>query len=257
MPDFKTVAAILLFVFVAGSFAAPPRPVKSFPTDARPMPSSKARKADIEKARAEKLSSIKTLENELEIQNALFEKHAAELKRQEEATLTALNAFEVETPSCPSNFESLNENRLEAETELRRVKKLYSELINLPLAALPQAISAKYPDEVLDHKLADRVKSQEQLRLIEDAQLKAPLEKFLASLDQEIENRSRSILAGLQISIEARTDLIKTIDDKFETMRTKDAADSKLRENVEKHRRIRNSVYIRLLQEKVDAGIHK
>jgi capsular exopolysaccharide synthesis family protein len=169
----------------------------------------------------------------------------------------------------PETVRHVEQDRIRAEQEYTQFKVLYENLTNKTRAELRHTLPTAHPDQALDTLLENLNKSQQQLAVLEkdlgvDNPEVARVVAMIKTLNEQIEARIDGILTGLQslvIAHKAQLDaLIKTLD----SAKQMDAENMekyrpyfKAKRDLETQQKLRDSIYIRILQETVDATIPK
>lgn len=169
----------------------------------------------------------------------------------------------------PETVRNIERERIRAEQEYVQINQIYQSLKNHDRRELREAIPTAYRDEQLSQYLADLAKAEQQLVVMKkDYSDEHPevvrLVALVAKLNQQIESRVEGILQGLETLSSARKATVARLDAMVDEARTRDAEQMekyrpyfKKKRELETTQKLRDSVYIRILQETVDLSIPK
>jgi polysaccharide biosynthesis transport protein len=169
----------------------------------------------------------------------------------------------------PETVRRLEQDRIRAEQEWVQFNKLYSTLTNKTRAELRQMIPTAYRDEALD-RLLERLTSTEQSLVVlqKDYSDEHPevvrQTALLKQLNDQIESRITGILEGLWAVVDARKAIVDEITKKLAEAKQTDAENMeryrpyfKAKRDLETQQRLRDTIFVRILQESVDKSIPK
>lgn len=169
-------------------------------------------------------------------------------------------------PEIVRNFER---ERMRAEQEYVQYKRLYEGLKEKTRSQLRQTIPTAYRDEALDRHMADLTKAEQQLVVMQkDYSDEHPevvrLVALIAELNRQIEARIDGIMLGIETLVSARQAVAESMREKVEAAKKMDADNMekyrpyfKAKRDLETEQKLRDSIFIRILQETVDLSIPK
>jgi capsular exopolysaccharide synthesis family protein len=169
----------------------------------------------------------------------------------------------------PETVRNIERERIRAQQDYVQINQIYESLSSRSRAQLRETIPTANRDEQLQVYLSDLAKTEQQLTVMQkDYSDEHPdvvrLAALIVKLNQQIEARVTGILDGLKTSAEARKAIVVSLDKMVDDARTKDAEQMekyrpyfKKKRELETTQKLRDSVYIRILQENVDLAIPK
>jgi succinoglycan biosynthesis transport protein ExoP len=169
----------------------------------------------------------------------------------------------------PETVRRIEQDRIRAEQEYVQFNTLYNSLKAKSHDELRQMIPTAYRDEALDHLLDNLTKSEQQLAVMQnDYAPEHPevvrITSLLKTLNEQVEARINGVLEGLQTIVGARKAIFDKLTDQLDQAKSLDAANMekyrpyfKAKRDLETQQKLRDSVFIRILQETVDASIPK
>jgi beta-lactamase regulating signal transducer with metallopeptidase domain len=179
-----------------------------------------------------------------------------------------LNALAAQLGLSPETQRAPDSTRVEAEQSYQRQTTLLAHLKKLPAADLRRVLPAVLPDPLLDSLLqafaeAEQRYAADRLELGERHPKMDRLRILMETINRQIEERVAGILAGLEIRIAQAKAVLDAHtnppaparSEEPEARRTEPEAFFALKREVETQQRIVDTLYMRLLAEKVDAQI--
>lgn len=169
----------------------------------------------------------------------------------------------------PETVRSLERDRLRAEQEFVQFNKLLTTLTNKSRAELRQMIPTAYRDEALDRLLERLTQTEQSLVVLQKDYAEEHPEvvrqsALLRQLNDQIESRITGILEGLNAVVGARKAIVDEITTKLSEAKQMDAENMekyrpyfKAKRDLETRQKLRDTIFIRILQETVDANIPK
>ncbi|HUS35186.1 MAG TPA: polysaccharide biosynthesis tyrosine autokinase [Verrucomicrobiae bacterium] len=169
----------------------------------------------------------------------------------------------------PETVRRIEQDRIRAEQEFAQVQEIYNTFTNKTRSELRDTIPTAYRDSALDVLLENLYKSQQNLTIMrKDYSDEHPevlrLNALIGTLNQQIDERVGGVLSGLQSIIAARKRIVTELTNQLAEAKRIDAENMekyrpyfKAKRDLETAQRLRDSIFIRILQETVDASIPK
>jgi polysaccharide biosynthesis transport protein len=169
----------------------------------------------------------------------------------------------------PETVRRIEQDRIRAEQEYAQVQEIYNTFTNKTRSELRDTIPTAYRDSALDVLLENLYKSQQNLTIMrKDYSDEHPevlrLNALIGTLNQQIDERVGGVLSGLQSIIAARKRIVTELTNQLAEAKRIDAENMekyrpyfKAKRDLETAQRLRDSIFIRILQETVDASIPK
>lgn len=169
----------------------------------------------------------------------------------------------------PETVRRLEQDRIRAEQEYVQFQELYTTLTNKSRSELRDTIPTAYRDAALDGLLEKLYQSQQNLTvMLKDYSDEHPevvrLSAMIATLNKQIDERVDGVMSGLQSIIAARKRIVTEITGQLADAKRMDAENMetyrpyfKAKRDLETQQKLRDSIFIRILQETVDASIPK
>ncbi len=215
-------------------------------------------------------NGIKALKSEYDEQKREVEKRQKEVDTLR-ITLQISEMGDSYTVSTlePETVRNIERDRLSAQARYAHFKKLSDEFKLKSRKELRKAIPTAAPDSALDRYLGDLAKVEQQYAAnINDLGPEHPdivkLVEIMKTINQQIEDRIDGVMAGVDLQVAQTEALVKEMQSELD--RAKDD-DGKKREkyapyfaakrNLENQQRILDTIYMRVLAEKVDQNIPK
>ena len=213
---------------------------------------------------------IQTLEDEFEKQNTLVQGRQKEV----DTLKTNLNISDIEggnytfAPTVePETLRRMEGLRVEAQAEFEKVNTLYVHLTNLSRTELKKALATASPDPLLNDSLTRLNMSEQQYAEDIEAygadhpQVKRT-KRVLEQINTQVNDRLDGILEGLAARVTSQGAVLNQLSNAVTTAKQKDI-DAALkrrpydmaRRDLETAQQVRDRLWMRLIQEKVDAAI--
>lgn len=169
----------------------------------------------------------------------------------------------------PDTLRKFEADRIRAEQEYVQFKDLHEGLKSKSRADLRRMLPTAYRDEALDRYLGDLAKTEQQyVVMLKDLSEEHPdvlrLVALISELNRQIEERITGVMAGLETLVNMRKSVAESFRKQVEDAKTKDVESMekyrpyfKAKRDLETKLKLRDSIYIRILQEGVDASIPK
>ena len=219
---------------------------------------------------AQSASGIQALQEELDKHTKIVKDAEAEVDAlREKLGISDIGNSEFQMVLEPETVRQLERDRILADGEYVKINRLHESLSKKSRQELREAIPTTYPDEQLREYLSNFGKTEQNLALIsKDFAPEHPevvrLTALLSTINNQIESRINGVMEGLKITVQARKDVVDTITKRLDDAKKRDASQMALyrpyfaaRRDLETKQKIRDSVHIRILQEKVDEKIPK
>jgi len=174
-----------------------------------------------------------------------------------------------QTTTEPEAVRAIDKDRVQAEEVYTYHNTLLQELKKLPRSELRNAIPTAFADEHLSQRLTELSKAEQQYATLyndygDDHPDVKRLKDLLAKLNQQIEERIDGILKGLEVKVAAAKEQVVELKDKVEKAKREDTSTRKRyapyfqsKRTLENKQRILDTIYMRVLAEKVDQQIPK
>lgn len=218
-------------------------------------------------------AGIQQLEREMREQQEQVRKAQANVdKLRQDHLISDIGDSYYQTTSEQDAVRQVEKARIDAENQYIFMKKMYDELKSIEKANkrdLRKAIPTAAPDNAMDRLLAELTKTEQSLASARiDYSDQHPevmrLENLLKQIDQQVEDRVDGVMAGLAVKVaqaEAMADqLRKKLEEAKENdtdKRAKFAPYFEAKRHLENQQRILDTIFMRVLAEKVDASIPK
>ena len=169
----------------------------------------------------------------------------------------------------PETVRRLEQDRIRAEQDYVQYNELLTTLSAKSRPDLRQMIPGAYRDEALDHLLEKISQTEQQLVVMQkDLGDENPevvrLVALMKTLNDQIEVRVTGVLDGLKAVVAARKAIVDEITKKLADAKQIDAENMekyrpyfKAKRDLETQQKLRDSIFIRILQETVDKAIPK
>jgi beta-lactamase regulating signal transducer with metallopeptidase domain len=166
-------------------------------------------------------------------------------------------------------IQDLEKELLQAQRDSSTIRSLYDALRKKKREEVRQAIPTTYPDEHLNQRLAELSKAEQQLASLskdysDDHPEMVRVKELLKKINRQIEDRTDGILNGLQNSVEAREKVAEMIAKKLDETRLKESKMQReshqyfrMKRDLDNMQKVRDGLYVRLLQEKIESRIPK
>ncbi len=214
---------------------------------------------------------IAALNEEYATQKAELERLQERLdKIRQEVNVSEMgDSFSYTTTPEMENVRSRDRDRITAEQMYVQSRKTLEEFKSLSRAELRKAIPTAFPDEAMGRYLGDLAKSEQQYAtLIVDLGDDHPeikrLEELIKTINRQIEDRVDGVLLGLQSVVATKKALADSLRESVEAAKREDAQKRQLnapffaaKRELDNQQRILDTVFMRILAEKVDAKIPK
>jgi succinoglycan biosynthesis transport protein ExoP len=169
----------------------------------------------------------------------------------------------------PETVRRLEQDRIRSDQEYVQFNKLLSTLVDKTSAELRRMIPTAYRDEAMDRLLEKMTQTEQQLVVMEkDYSPEHPeivrLTALMKTLNEQIESRISGILDGLRSIVSAKKAIVDEITKQLADAKQTDAESMekyrpyfKVKRDLETQQKLRDSIFIRILQETVDKAIPK
>ena len=218
-------------------------------------------------------SGIKALTEEYQKQsNAVSEAQLEVDNQRVKQNISDIGDAYYQTTTQPETVREFERNRVNAVAQYHQYSALYQNLLEVQKQgrrALRNALPTAHPDPHLQKYLDDLATVEQQYASIqndfsdEHPEVKRVLD-MMSKINEQIEERIDGIMNGLKTRVAAAEQLSKDLEQQFIEAKTKDTESRKAyapyfqaRRNLENQQRILDTIYMRLLAEKVDAEIPK
>ena len=218
-------------------------------------------------------SGIKALTEEYQKQsNAVSEAQLEVDNQRVKQNISDIGDAYYQTTTEPETVREFERNRVNAVAQYHQYSALYQNLLEVQKQgrrALRNALPTAHPDPHLQKYLDDLATVEQQYASIqndfsdEHPEVKRVLD-MMSKINEQIEERIDGIMNGLKTRVAAAEQLSKDLEQQFIEAKTKDTESRKAyapyfqaRRNLENQQRILDTIYMRLLAEKVDAEIPK
>jgi hypothetical protein len=266
----KIGVAVLLVIALIGLTSAQTERIQAPVTDdtAASISSKKPKSASDPERRAK---NIEALERELERQKKAVDQSLAELNK----LRTELGIVEV-TDGTPSDtaaqeIATLSQSYSEHRQKTFENNAILEHLKRLPRADLRNALPTmlKPADELLNRYLADLGKAeQDHVTLSGDRADEHPevrrTTELIAKINEQIEARIDGILLGLEARKKATDEMLQALEAEIEQTKHRNARRQefyvpffKAKRELDHNQRVLDSIFMRLLAEKVDSQVPK
>ncbi|HEV8542678.1 MAG TPA: polysaccharide biosynthesis tyrosine autokinase [Verrucomicrobiae bacterium] len=206
-----------------------------------------------------------------------YDRQAEEVKKAQEdvdqlrATLKISDIGDsfYQTTTEPEAVRAIDKDRVQAEEVYTYHNTLLQELKKLPRAELRNAIPTAFADDHLSQRLAELSKAEQSYASLyndygdEHPEVKR-LKDLLVKINQQIEDRIDGILKGLEVKVAAAKEQVVELKDKVVKAKQEDTSTRQQyapyflkKRTLENKQRILDTVYMRVLAEKVDQQIPK
>jgi polysaccharide biosynthesis transport protein len=164
---------------------------------------------------------------------------------------------------------NIDKDRLQAQSRFAHFKQMAVELHSKSRKELRKAIPTAAPDTAMDRYLGDLAKTEQQYAAnISDLGPKHPeiqkLEELMKTINQQIEDRVDGVLAGIDLQVAQGEAVVKKLSEQLEAAKKQDTETRQkyapyftAKRDLENQQRILDTVYMRMLAEKVDSKIPK
>lgn len=169
----------------------------------------------------------------------------------------------------PETVRQVERDRIRAEQDYVQYKTLFDGLKSKSRAELRQSLPTAYRDEALDRYLADLAKTQQQyVMTTKDLSDEHPdvlrMVALIKELNDQIEDRITGVMSGLESIVAMRKSVAEGFQAQLDKAKQQDVESMekyrpyfKAKRDLETKLKLRDSIYIRILQEGVDASIPK
>jgi len=215
-------------------------------------------------------AGIDALKKEMQEQSDKVDEKQREVDRmRNELKIADVGDSQFQMTLEPETVRNIERDRIRADEEYTSFNTLYGKLKALDRSDLRKTIPTAFRDEAMDRYLADLAKSQQQYAIASvDFAPQHPevlrLLSVISNINEQIEARMDGVLKGLEISVASKKatadHLQKQVDDAKDTDAKKMEQYRpyfKLRRDLETQQRLRDNIFIRVLQETVDKSIPK
>lgn len=223
----------------------------------------KKRSANEERERTE--VRLNSLRNEMERLTVQIEDREEQLAKVREM-IPNLQVLEGGESDAVKSFEK---DRIVADGEYVKIRRLYESLKNMKRSDLRGAIPTAWHDQNLDQYLSDFGKAQQQLAVVskdysEDHPEVQRLAALLKTVDKQIESRIDGVIAGLAVTTEVKKDVMEMISKRIEEVKSRDSESLsharryfRLKRDLETMQKVRDGLHMRVLQEEIESRIPK
>ena len=218
-------------------------------------------------------SGIKALSEEYQKQsNAVLEAQLEVDNHRAKLNISDIGDAYYQTTTEPETVREIERNRVTALAQYHQFNALYQNLLEVEKQGrreLRKTLPTAHPDPHLQKYLDDLATVEQQYASIqndfsdEHPEVKRVLD-MMSKINEQIEERIDGILNGVKTRVLAAKQLSDDLERQFNEAKTKDTESRKAyapyfqaRRNLENQQRILDTIYMRLLAEKVDAEIPK
>lgn len=219
------------------------------------------------------LSGIKALEGEMTQQQAQVRKAQSEVdKLRQEHLISDIGDSFYRTTSEQESVRQIERARIEAENQYIYLNEMFEGLQRIAKGSrkeLRKAIPTAFPDSALDNYLREFSKTEQTMAsIINDYSETHPevvrLKEVMATVNQQIEDRLDGIMTGLSVKVAQAKTMADELKAKYEGSKKEDA-DKRAKyapffaaqRELENQQRILDTIFMRVLAEKVDMNIPK
>ena len=179
------------------------------------------------------------------------------------------NSYEFQSVTEQENVRRIDQERLRAEQMYVELKRLYDELSSKSKAELRKTIPTAYPDKHMDSYLASLAEARQRYAaMINDYSDNHPevlkLTSVIKELDDQINARVEGVLDGIHTMVQTKKAVADTLKAKLEAAKEEDALKReeyapffRAKRDLENQARILDTIFMRILAEKVDSRIPK
>ncbi|HTG44502.1 MAG TPA: polysaccharide biosynthesis tyrosine autokinase, partial [Verrucomicrobiae bacterium] len=215
-------------------------------------------------------NGIIALNQEYEKQKGEVEKLQAQVdKLRMDHKISDIGDSYYQTTVEPETVRNIERDRLQQEERFTHWSKLLEELQKKPRAELRKAIPTAAADPAMDRYLGDLAKAEQQYAAnITDLGEEHPeiqkLVKLMTTINRQIEDRVDGIIAGIEVQVAQSRALATDLKRQLEAAKSDDATKREeyapyfvAKRNLENKQRILDTIFMRVLAEKVDQNIPK
>jgi bla regulator protein BlaR1 len=164
-------------------------------------------------------------------------------------------------------FRRLEMDRIRAQQEYAQFKQLHSSLKSKKSDELVQTIPTAYRDQMLDGLLEKLLTAEQQLAVLskeksEDHPESQRVQATLKQLDRQINERVKGILSGLETLVSSRKSVVDSLDDQLAVMKKMESEMLErarpyftAKRDLETHQKMRDAIYLRLLEQKAERAL--
>jgi len=228
------------------------------------------RELRLDQKRESSQRGIEALEKQMQEQTTLVDaKEKVVDKYRRELGVSDIGDFGFQSVMEPETVRKYEAERIQAEEQYVQLSTLYNELTNKSRLELRHALPTTSHDENLDALLQQVSKTEQQLTIsLKDLAEEHPdvirLQSLLSNINAQVEQRIDGLMIGMKSLVEARKAVVENLKKRVEDAKSLDAANMekyrpyfKAKRDLETQQKMRDSIYIRILQETVDASIQK
>jgi len=215
-------------------------------------------------------TGIDALQKTFEEQTAKVKKVQEEVdQRRLELGISDMGPDFFQNTTEPETVRNLEANRTKYELEYTQSFTLYTNLAGMSRKELRRAIPTAAPDAAMDRYLTQLAEAETQYTAMkgdfsEEHPQVVKLISVIKTLNEQIEARIDGVLQGLKSLVDTRKNTLDKITQMVEAAKKNDATKRKeyspyfaSKRDLETQQRIRDTIYMRILQETVDAHIPK
>ena len=179
------------------------------------------------------------------------------------------SSFEFQSVTEQDAVRLLDRDRLRAEQIYVELSKLYEELKSKSVQDLRKAIPTAFPDKHMDSALASLAEARQRYAaIINDYSDNHPevlkLTSVIKELDEQINTRVEGVLDGLGTQVQTKKAVADTLQAEVDAAKAEDAQNRekyapffRAKRDLENQQRILDTIFMRILAEKVDSKIPK
>lgn len=214
-------------------------------------------------------AGIEALKSEFESQSAKVDeaqKNVDKLRREQKISDVGDMTFTAATVE-PEIVRMLERQRVEIEMQYTQIDTILKKLQETARAELRDVIPTAYPDEALQRLLSELSTAKQRYQtLITDFSEEHPEVQRIAGLirviDEQVESKISGILRGLEVAAESKRQGMEKLRLRVEAAKLADAESREAyapyfaaKRDLETQQRIRDTIYMRILQETVDSKL--
>lgn len=214
---------------------------------------------------------IDALKEELQVQTRKVEEaqKVVDTLGQELSISDVGDIYSLTSTLEPETVRNIERDRVRAESEHAAATTLLSSLKAMPRGDLRKAIPSAYPDPAMNELLAQLAQAEQKLVVSQQDLGKdhPDIEKLAAlivTLNKQVEARIDGVLLGLEGVVASKRGTADSLKNQVDEAKSLDAKNRELyrpyfaaKRDVETQIRIRDTIFMRILQETVDAKIPK